>query len=81
VALGKLASRFGGGSMPTESLSSPFDIAFGYRCSNCASDEITVEDEANDDSVVFCRSCGAEFGTWHKFRQLMLKLATAEQAV
>jgi hypothetical protein len=64
--------------MPTESLVSPGDLAIGFRCSNCASDEIIVEDEANDDSVVSCRLCGAEFGTWHKFRELMLKLATDE---
>lgn len=40
------------------------EIRISLSCQKCGSNELTIPDEATDDSPVTCSNCGAELARW-----------------
>jgi hypothetical protein len=54
------------------------EMTFNLYCNKCGSNELTVPDDATDDSAVTCSSCGAELDRWGDVQAAMQK-ATMEK--
>jgi hypothetical protein len=42
----------------------PGEYTVTLRCQKCGSDELTIPDDATDDSHVTCAACGVDCGRW-----------------
>ena len=40
------------------------EVNFTLSCQKCGSNELTIPDEATDDSRITCSACGADCGRW-----------------
>lgn len=50
-------------------------IAFTPHCKKCGSNELTIPDDATDESPVTCSSCGAVCGAWGDLRAAAVEAA------
>ena len=52
------------------------NLQFSLSCQKCGSNELTIPDEATDDSMVTCSACGSELARWGDVRTTLLEAAT-----
>ena len=48
-------------------------IIVHFLCRHCGGSSLQVPDDADEDSVVSCASCGAKIGTWGSLSSLRLR--------
>ena len=48
---------------------------FSLSCRKCGSNELTIPDEATDDSPVTCSGCGAQLARWGNVKTTVLETA------
>lgn len=48
------------------------EIHFSLNCSECGSNEVSIENE-DDSSRVTCNKCGADLGSWGEAKAAMFK--------
>jgi uncharacterized Zn finger protein len=41
-------------------------------CTNCGSNDVEVPDDATDESMVTCKNCQKEVGSWGELRQAVI---------
>jgi hypothetical protein len=51
------------------------EMRLSLSCQKCGSNELTIPDEATDDSPVTCSNCGAELARWGDVQAAMHKTA------
>ncbi len=51
------------------------EMRFSLSCQKCSSHELTIPDEATDDSPVICSTCGAKLARWGDVQAAMHKAA------
>jgi len=55
-------------------------MRFSLSCKKCGSNELTIPDEATDDSPVTCSGCGAEVATWGEVQTTIQEAAKEKLA-
>lgn len=53
-------------------------ISVNFTCRNCGCTVVSIEDDANDQSVVSCRDCKTEFCTYGELKAKARDMAAAE---
>jgi uncharacterized Zn finger protein len=53
-------------------------MEFRLTCQKCGDHEISIPDNATDESTVTCASCGIAHCTWGELREATLRLAQEE---
>ncbi|WP_417495375.1 ECs_2282 family putative zinc-binding protein [Maricaulis sp.] len=49
-----------------------------FECKECGGTILTTDDDATDESIVKCKSCGFEFCTYGELKAKSVELAKAE---
>jgi hypothetical protein len=47
-------------------------------CTKCGSNDVEVPDDATDESMVTCKGCQTEVGTWGELKQAVINRAKDE---
>ena len=54
------------------------DLPIENRCGKCGSSDLVVNDNPTDESIVTCKRCGAELGSWGELRKHTAEAAADE---